>query len=59
MEVSRVLASHLLQMPRQIGLDGRREHRDPILRPLAVPDDDQVCLEVDVLDAQAGAFEQA
>ena len=30
-----------------------------LLRPLAVADDDQVCREVNVLDAEARAFEQA
>ena len=54
-----MLAPHRLQVARQILLHGRREHRDPILGALAVPDDDQVGSEVDVLDAQARAFEQA
>jgi hypothetical protein len=46
-------------MARQVPLHSRREHRDPILGPLAVPDDDQVGSEVDVLDAEARTFEQA
>lgn len=41
------------------GLHGGREHGDPILGALAVPDDDQVRREVDILDPEACAFEQA
>ena len=54
-----MLAPHPLQMPCEGGLHGGREHRDPILGALAVPDDDEVRREVDVLDAEARAFEQA
>ena len=46
-------------MARQVPLHGGGEHRDPILGALAVADDDQVGAEVDVLDAEARAFEQA
>jgi len=35
------------------------QNRDPILRALAVPDDDLRIAEVDVLDAQAKRFEQS
>jgi hypothetical protein len=41
------------------GLHGGREHGHPILGAFAVPDDDQVRREVDVLDPEACAFEQA
>jgi hypothetical protein len=43
----------------QRGLDRRRQHRHPILAPLAVADDDLVRREVDVLHAQVTAFQQA
>jgi hypothetical protein len=59
LEVALVQAPHDLEMLRQVRLDRGRQHRDPILRPLAIADGDEVGREVDVLDAEARAFEQA
>jgi hypothetical protein len=53
-----VLAPRFLQMPCQLTLHGGRQHRNAILRSLAVSDDDEVRPEVDVVDAEACAFEQ-
>jgi hypothetical protein len=43
----------------QRGLGRARQHRHAILAPLAVPDHDLIRREVDVLDSQAAAFQQA
>ena len=58
-EVTAVLASDFLHMPGPIRLGGPRQHRDAVLGALAVPDDDEVRREVDVLDAQVRGFEKA
>jgi len=54
-----VLLARALEVGDQRGLDCRRQHRHPILAPLAVADDDLVRREVDVLHAQVTAFQQA
>jgi len=46
-----------LEVPREVGLGGGGEHRDPILVALAAADDDLVGGEVDVLDAEPAALE--
>ena len=43
----------------ELGLDGVGQHRGAILVALAAPHEDLVAAEVDVLDAQAAALEQA
>lgn len=48
-----------LKMPREIGLHSAWQHRDPIPVAFAAAHGDLVSGEVDVLDSEAGAFEQA
>ena len=47
------------QMAAEICLGDGREHGDPILIALAATDDDLVSREVDVLDPEATALEDA
>ena len=58
-EVGLVLLARAVEVRGQRGLDRGRQHRHPILVALAVADDDLVRREVDVLHAQATAFQQA
>jgi hypothetical protein len=58
-EVGLVLLARALEVGDRRGLDRRRQHRHPILAPLAVADDDQVRREINVLHAQVTASQQA
>lgn len=58
-QVGLMLALHPLQVLAEGGLGHGRQDGDAILGALPVADDDLVHREVDVLDAQAAAFEQA
>lgn len=46
-------------MRRELRFERRRQHGDPVLGPLAVPHEDLVVGEVDVLDPQAERLGQA
>jgi hypothetical protein len=54
-----VLLTNRIEVPSQVVLERRREHRDSILVALGAPNHDLVPAEVDVLHAQATALEQA
>ena len=58
-QVGFVLPLHPLQVPGEGRLGHGWQDGDAILGTLTVADDDLVRSEVDVLDSQAGAFEQA
>ncbi len=58
-QVGLVLALHPLRVLGEGVLGHGRQDGEAILGVLAVPDDDLVHNEVDVLDSQAAAFEQA
>lgn len=58
-QVFLVKAVDLRQVLEELLLAGGRQHGDAVLLSLAVPHDDLVALEVDVLDAHAPALEQA
>jgi hypothetical protein len=52
-----MLSADGLKVPREVGLGGGGEHRDPILVAFAAADDDLVGGEVDVLDSEPAAVE--
>jgi hypothetical protein len=54
-----VLSFDAGEMMAKLCRDGGRQHGHPILATLAVPHDELVRVEIDILDAQAGALEQA
>ncbi len=54
-----MLLADALDVDGQGGFDRAWQHRHPVLGALAVTDHDLVHREVDVLDSQAAAFEQA
>ena len=54
-----MLLAYALDVRDQRGLGRAWQHRDAIPSPLAVPDHDLVRRDVDVLDSQAAAFQQA
>jgi hypothetical protein len=58
-EVAVVLPAHALEVGRQVGLHRGRQHGRAILVSLAIADGDLVQREVNVLHAQAAAFQQA
>src|SRR5207245_5308561 len=58
-EVALVQRSRPLDVPREIDLDRARQHSHSVLAPFAVADRDLVRREIDVLDPQAAAFEEA
>ena len=46
-------------MASQVGLDGGRQHRDPVLVSFAAPDHELVGLEIHVLRPETRAFEHS
>jgi hypothetical protein len=52
-----MLSVDSLEVPREVGLGGGGEHRDPVLVAFAAADDDLVGGEVDVLDSEPAALE--
>ena len=59
LEIALVPGADGLKMPREISFERRREHCDAILVALSTPHHNLIPGEIDVLDAQAAAFEQA
>ena len=59
LQIRVVLAFDGLDVLRQLRLDSGGEHRAAVARALAVPNDDFVAHEIDVLDAKTTALEQA
>jgi hypothetical protein len=57
-EVALVLCADVLDLAGQRRLDRRRQHGHAVLVAPGAPDHDLIGGEVDVLDAQAAAFEQ-
>jgi len=56
-QVTLMLGSDDVEVPREVRLGDAREHGDPVLVALAAADDDLVGGEVDVLDAEPAALE--
>jgi hypothetical protein len=54
-----VLLLDHLEMPHEVRLDGLGQHRDAVLVALAAPHGYPVGREIDVLDPEAGALEEA
>src|SRR3989442_15696490 len=57
LKIAPVLLANPVEVPDQIRLDRCGQHCDPVLVALGASHEDLIGAEVDVLDAQAAAFE--